>query len=72
MSAHRDELHHLIDSLPEEQVDLVLRDVRRRTQRRVTPPDSAFAWIGSFSGPVDLSTTPNILRASAATSRDPV
>ena len=61
MSADRDELHHLIDSLPEEQVDLVLCDVRRRIQRRATSPDSAFAWIGSFRGPADLSTNPDHL-----------
>ncbi len=61
MSAHRDELHHLIGSFPEEQVDLVLSDVRRRTQRRMTPPDSASAWIGSLRGPADLSTNPDQL-----------
>lgn len=47
MSENRDELHHLIDSLPEELVDQVLDDVRRRTETGVTPPESAFAWMGA-------------------------
>ncbi|MFT4127125.1 MAG: hypothetical protein QM662_12970 [Gordonia sp. (in: high G+C Gram-positive bacteria)] len=47
MSESRDELHELIDSVSEEQVDHVLADMRHRTEPRVTPPDSAFAWIGA-------------------------
>ena len=47
MSETRDELHHLIDSLPEEQVEQVLSDVRRRTRPRQVPSDKAFAWIGA-------------------------
>lgn len=61
MSELRDELHHLIDSLPEEQIEQVLTDVRLRTAPRVMPGDKAFAWIGSFSGPSDLSTNPEHL-----------
>lgn len=34
MTENRDELHHLIDSLPEEQVELVLADIRRRFTAR--------------------------------------
>lgn len=47
MSELRNELHHLIDSLPDEQVEQVLSDVRRRTEPRSAAPDSAFAWIGA-------------------------
>ena len=61
MSESRAELHQLIDSLPEEQVEQVLTDVRLRTAPKVAPSDKAFAWIGSFSGPTDLSTNPEHL-----------
>jgi hypothetical protein len=64
MSESRDELHHLIDSLPEEQVEQVLTDVRRRTAPRVAPSDKAFAWIGAGvakDGVTDLSTNPKYL-----------
>jgi NADPH-dependent glutamate synthase beta subunit-like oxidoreductase len=47
MSDSRDELHHLIDSLPEEQVEQVLADVRRRAKPRQVPSEKAFAWIGA-------------------------
>lgn len=47
MSEIRDELHDLIDTLSEEQVEQVLADVRRLTEPRVPPPASAFAWIGA-------------------------
>lgn len=64
MSESREELHHLIDALPEEQVDQVLADVRRRTEPRTAPPDSAFAWIGAGvtkDRVTDLSTNPKYL-----------
>ena len=64
MSEIRDELHHLIDSLPEEQVEQVLSDVRRRTQPRQVPSAKAFAWIGAGvakDGVTDLSTNPKYL-----------
>lgn len=51
MSEQRDELHHLIDSLPEGQVEQVLADVRRRAEPRAKPSDKTFAWIGA--GPAD-------------------
>ncbi|MBA2640139.1 MAG: hypothetical protein H0U77_09145 [Nocardioidaceae bacterium] len=60
MSEHRDELHHWIDSLPEEQVEQMLADVRRRTQPHVTAPDSAFAWIGA--GVANNGRTDNAMR----------
>lgn len=59
MSEIRDELHQLIDSLSEEDVEQVLSDVHRRTQPRVAPPDSAFAWIGAgsaYNGRTDSAT----------------
>ena len=34
MTAHRDELHHLIDGLPDAQVELVLADVRRLAEEK--------------------------------------
>ncbi len=60
MSEARDELHHLIDALPEEQIEQVLTDVRRRTEPRVTPPASAFAWIGA--GVANNGRTDNAIR----------
>jgi hypothetical protein len=47
MTGSRDELHHLIDSLPDEQVEQVLADVRRRATPRGVPGDAAFSWIGA-------------------------
>lgn len=47
MTEGREELHQLIDALPEEQVGQVLADVRRRTSPRAAPGDKAFAWIGA-------------------------
>ncbi len=61
MSEIRDELHHLIDSLPEEQVEQVLTDIRKRADLHVVSSEKAFAWVGSFSGPSDLSTNPKYL-----------
>ncbi len=60
MSESRDELHHLIDSLPEEQVEQVLTDVRRRTKPRPAPSDKAFAWIAM--GPAKNGRTDNAQR----------
>ena len=34
VTAHRDELHHLIDGLPDAQVELVLADVRRLAEEK--------------------------------------
>jgi len=56
MSEVRDELHHLIDSLPEDDVAQVLADIRKRRDLQAVPPEKSFAWVGSFSGPSDLST----------------
>lgn len=57
----RDELHHLIDSLPEDEVAQVLTDIRKRTDVQVVPTEKTFAWVGSFSGPDDLSINPEHL-----------
>lgn len=61
MSEIRDELHHLIDSLPEDEVAQVLTDIRKRTDLHAVPSEKSFAWVGSFSGPSDLSTNPEHL-----------
>lgn len=60
MSESRDELHHLINALPEEQVEQVLADVRRRTTPHEVPPAHAFAWIGA--GPANNGRADNAQR----------
>lgn len=60
MSESRDELHDLIDALPDAQVDQVLADVRRRAQTRSAPPEKAFAWIGA--GPANNGRSDNAQR----------
>ncbi|MCR1782779.1 hypothetical protein KVF89_09560 [Nocardioides carbamazepini] len=60
MSESREELHHLIDALPDEQVAQVLSDVRNLTARRRVPTEKAFAWIGA--GPADNERTDNAQR----------
>ena len=51
MSVDRNELHELVDELPDDQLALVAADLRRRTQsaapRRVEP----FAWFGMIDDP---------------------
>ncbi|MDQ6527387.1 hypothetical protein RB608_27480 [Nocardioides sp. LHD-245] len=51
MSANRDELHDLIDGLPDDQIAAVLADVKRRTAPR--PPRTAepFNWFGMIDNP---------------------
>lgn len=56
MSEIRDELHHLIDALPDDDVAQVLADVRNRASMRAATSTKSFASVGSFSGPADLST----------------
>lgn len=57
MSTSREELHDLIDGLPDDQVAVVLADVKRRAaprQRRTTEPP---AWFGMIeNGPTDASS----------------
>ena len=60
MSEIRDALHHLIDSLLEEQIEQVRSDVRRRAQPRQVPSDKAFAWIGA--GVAENGRTDNATR----------
>lgn len=72
MSEARDELHHLIDALPEEQVEQVLTDVRRRTTPPAVPGEKAFAWIGAGvanHGVTDGSTNPKYLEGFGRDSR---
>ena len=60
MSEHRDELHHLIDALSDEQIVQVLSDVRRHTQPRTIPSEKAYAWIGA--GPANNGRSDNAER----------
>lgn len=56
MTANRDELHHLVDELPDEQVASVLADLGLRTRPRKASSERALAWIGAIKdGPADLS-----------------
>lgn len=59
VSAHRDELHDLIDELPEDQVAALLADARRRSRPRPAAqrpwPPSWFAAIESDDLPADLA-----------------
>lgn len=55
MSASRDELHHLIDGLPDDQVAAVVADVKRRMAR----PPSDENWPPEFFNIVDGSEIPS-------------
>lgn len=59
MSVARDELHHLIDELPDEQVDVALAELRRFA-RPATRGSKAFAWIAS--GPANNGRIDNAER----------
>lgn len=64
VTANRDELIHLIEGLPDDQVEAVLADVRRRAQPRPPRRSEPFAWIGkgrAKNGVTDLSTNPEHL-----------
>ena len=56
MTVHRDELHHLIDGLPDAQVELVLADVRRLAEEKPkgTWPPKYFGMLED--GPVNGSS----------------
>jgi hypothetical protein len=57
MSASRDELHDLIDGLPDDQVAAVLADLKRRTAPRLARSTKAFSWVGMIKdGPTDASS----------------
>lgn len=57
MSASRDELHVLIDGLPEDQVAALLADAKRRAAPRPARTTQPFAWIGMIKdGPANAST----------------
>lgn len=57
MSASRDELHDLIDGLPDDQVTAVLADVKRRTAPPPPRSTQPFAWIGMIQdGPTNASS----------------
>jgi hypothetical protein len=66
MSANRDELHDLIDGLPDDQVAAVLADVKRRTTPRPPRTTEPFAWFGMIKdGPTDASS-PEAIDAALA------
>lgn len=72
MSEPRDELHSLINALPDDQVERLLVDARRRALARAVAPESAFAWIGSGrskDGSTDVSTNPAYLEGFGRDSR---
>lgn len=62
MSEQRQELHHCVDALPDDQVEQVLRDVRSRVQPRKAPSATAFAWIGA--GPANNGRSDNAERVN--------
>lgn len=60
MTVNREELRHLVDALPDEEVDQVLSELRRRAAVRLAPSDDAFAWMGA--GPANNGRTDNATR----------
>lgn len=56
MTAARDELHHLVDELPDENVDAAIADLRRFATRG----PKAFSWIAA--GPANNGRTDNAER----------
>lgn len=66
MTAIRDEVHQLVDELPDDQLTAVAQDLRRRTQPRPAPTQEPFSWIGMIKdGPADASSPEAIDRALA-------
>lgn len=58
MSAERDELHWLIEKLPDEQVAVALADVRRHVERAPKP-----VWPPPWFGAATASRTDTAARA---------
>ncbi|WP_028849117.1 hypothetical protein [Thermocrispum municipale] len=57
MSTSRDELHDLIDDLPDDQVAAVLADVKRRATPRPPRTTEPFEWFGMIKdGPRNASS----------------
>lgn len=54
MTASRDELHHLIDELPDDQVALAAAELRRRLPK----PAAARPWPPAWFGMIDDPTIP--------------
>lgn len=72
MTAERHELHELVDELPDDQIAVVLADVRRRL-----PRGEEIAWAPEFFGilkgeglPADLATNVDNYLAAAGVGRD--
>lgn len=62
MSIDRNELHELLDALPDDQLPFAAADLRRRATAHSTDRSGpAFAWIGMIDdGPVDASSPERI------------
>lgn len=57
MSVSREELHDLIDGLPDDQVAALLADAKRRARPAPPRKTQPFAWIGMIKdGPTDASS----------------
>jgi hypothetical protein len=64
VTAIRDELHQLIDELPDDQLPGAADDLRRRTKPRPPHSPEPLAWIGMIKdGPTDASSPEAIDKA---------
>lgn len=66
MSANRDELHDLIDGLPDDQVAAVLADVRRRAAPRRPRTTEPFEWFGMIKDGPSNASSPEAIDAALA------
>lgn len=67
MTVARDELHRLVDELPEDRVDSALTELRRLTPPAPRGP-KAFAWIAK--GPANNGRTDNAERVDELLAED--
>jgi hypothetical protein len=58
MTARRDELHELIETLPEDQVDVLLNEARKRAQPK---SDAARPWPPTWFASIDRDDLPGDL-----------
>lgn len=66
VTATRDELHQLVEELPDDQLPGAADDLRRRTTPRPPRTQEPFAWIGMIKhGPSDASSPEAIDKALA-------
>lgn len=69
MAASRDELHNLIDELPDDHVSAVAEELRRRARPRSASTAKPFAWVGAGvtkDGATDVSQNADEYLASFA------